>query len=82
MEGYRTALPLVALPYNEVRIKGNFDCGDSEIHGKRRNRDPDRERGITNTSSRIQRNETCPLCNSGKKYKKCCLIFNRKIKNF
>jgi hypothetical protein len=30
--------------------------------------------------SKIDRNVICPLCNSGKKYKKCCLLKEQEAK--
>ncbi len=65
---------LIMLAKNNTRIWENNGYTPSELHGILSKRDKNIVKFPTLQRQKVGRNEPCP-CGSGKKYKKCCAIF-------
>ena len=65
---------LIMLAKNNTRIWENNGYTPSELHGILSKRDKNIVKFPTLQRQKVGRNDPCP-CGSGKKYKKCCAIF-------
>ncbi|MDD2484572.1 MAG: SEC-C metal-binding domain-containing protein [Eubacteriales bacterium] len=66
---------LIMLAKNNTRIWENNGYTPSELHGILRKRDKNIVPFPTLQRPKVGRNDPCP-CGSGKKYKKCCALFD------
>jgi hypothetical protein len=66
---------LIMLAKNNTRIWENNGYTPSELHGILSKRDKNIVKFPTLQRQKVGRNDPCP-CGSGKKYKKCCAIFD------
>ncbi len=65
---------LLMLAKNNTRLWQNNGYTPSELHGILRKRNKNIVKFPSNQRTKVGRNDPCP-CGSGKKYKKCCAVF-------